>query len=44
MKKFGFTADHVYEAARRQVEGRSGDSPSRVDGRPTSSTRGGAEQ
>ena len=34
MKKFGFTADHVYEAARRQIEGV----------RPTSSTRGGAQQ
>ena len=44
MKKFGFTADHVYEAARRQIEGVSGDSPSRVDDRPTASTRGGAEQ
>jgi transketolase len=44
MKKFGFTADHVYQAARRQIDGGSGDSPSRVDGRPTSSTRGGAEQ
>jgi transketolase len=44
MQKFGFTADHVYEAARRQIEGGSGNSPSRVDDRPTSSTRGGAEQ
>ncbi|MBV8684104.1 MAG: transketolase [Caulobacteraceae bacterium] len=44
MKRFGFTADHVYEAARRQIEGVSGDSPSRVDNRPTASTRGGAEQ
>jgi transketolase len=44
MKKFGFTADHVYEAARRQIEGRSDAGPSRVDDRQTSSTRGGAEQ
>ena len=44
MKKFGFTADHVYEAARRQIEGVSGESPSRVDDRQTASTRGGAEQ
>jgi transketolase len=44
MKKFGFTADHVYEAARRQIDGGSGDGPSRVDDRPSSSTRGGAEQ
>jgi transketolase len=44
MKKFGFTADHVYEAARRQIEGGSGDGPSRVDDRTTASTRGGAEQ
>ncbi len=44
MKRFGFTADHVYEAARRQIEGRSGEGPSRIDDRPTSSTRGGADQ
>jgi transketolase len=44
MKKFGFTADHVYEAARRQIEGVSSASPSRIDDRQTSSTRGGAEQ
>ncbi|HWE99590.1 MAG TPA: transketolase [Caulobacteraceae bacterium] len=44
MKKFGFTADHVYEAARRQLEGAGGDAPARVDDRPTSQTHGGAEQ
>jgi transketolase len=44
LKKFGFTADHVYDAARRQIDGRSGDGSARIDDRPTSSTRGGAEQ
>jgi transketolase len=42
MKKFGFTADHVVEAARRQLEG--GEAPSRVNDRPSAHTHGGAEQ
>jgi transketolase len=43
MKKFGFTVDHVLEAARRQLDG-GGDSPSRVNDDPTANSHGGARQ
>ena len=43
MKKFGFTADHVVEAARRQIAGAKG-APSKVNGGDSSSTQGGAHQ
>ena len=44
LKKFGFTADNVYHAARRQIDGSSGGGPASVSGSQSSATRGGPEQ
>jgi hypothetical protein len=43
MKKFGFTADHVVEAARRQLAG-GDDSSAKVNDAASASTKGGAPQ
>ena len=44
MKKFGFTVDHVVEAAKRQLSGGGAGAPSDVNGASSSSTQGGAHQ
>ena len=44
MKKFGFTVDHVVEAAKRQLSGGGDGAPSNVNDGSSSSTQGGAHQ
>ena len=44
LEKFGFTVDHVVEAAKRQLAGGGGNSPSNVNDSSSSSTQGGAHQ
>ena len=44
MKKFGFTVDHVHDAAKRQLAGGGDGAPSNVNDTSSSSTQGGAHQ